>query len=282
MAAGIWCVRLGLHPQILESGDELGGQLRHVFSPVPDYPGIPATTGPGLAERFADHVRQLSIAVETGVHVERIDVNPRRLLLDDGREVRGDAMILATGVARRRLEVPGEDRFRGRGLSYSVSKELGTFGGGEVVVVGGGDAAFEGALLLVHECERIHLVYRGATRVRPDFRRAAEREARIQIHSGRGIAALEGQDRPTGVLLEGGQRIPCERIFVRIGVEPRIPEDGGLLPRDDRGYLVVDRRNRCREGIYAVGDVCSPDAMSVSVAVGHAMIACKHIQGVGL
>lgn len=282
MAAGIWCVRLGLRPTILEARDRLGGQLRRVFSPIPDYPGIPDTDGPRLAARFAEHVERLAIPVELGCSVERLDVGERRLVLSDGRERRGDPVILASGVARRTLDVPGERRLRGRGLSDSVSRELGSVVAREVAVVGGGDAAFEGALMLRGECERIHLIHRGTTRARVDFRDAVAADARIQVHAGEEVRAVEGRERVTGLLLRGGRRIPCERVFVRVGVEPRVVEDGGILPRDEAGYLAVDRHNRCTEGIYAVGDVCSPDAMSVSVAVGHAMIACKHIQNTGL
>jgi len=278
MAAGIWCHRLGLDARIYEGAAELGGQLLHVFSPVPDYPGIPDTDGPDLARRLAEHVRGLDIPVELSCPVERLDAEPLRLQLADGREEVCDAVVLAGGVARRRLEVPGEERFRGRGLSYSVSKELGAVDAREVAVVGGGDAAFEGALLLTHECERIHLIHRDPLRARPDFRAAVAAEPGIVVHPGARVVGLEGEAELTGVRLAGGERIAAERVFVRIGVEPRILDSALPLDRDERGYLRVDRFNRCAPGVYAVGDVCSPDAMSVSVAVGHAMIACKHVQ----
>ena len=278
MAAGIWCVRLGLRPRIVETRDRLGGQLRRVFSPIPDYPGIPDTDGPRLAERFAAHVEQLGIPVQVDCAVSRLEVEARRAHLSDGTTVEGQPIVLATGVARRRLDVPGERRLRGRGLSDSVSRELGSVGAREVAVIGGGDAAFEGALMLRAECEVIHLVHRGDLRARPDFRAEVAADPRIVVHAGAEVLEVEGDDAVTGLRLLGGERIPCARVFVRIGVEPRVIDDGGVLPRDDEGYLAVDRHNRCAEGIYAVGDVCSPDAMSVSVAVGHAMIACKHIQ----
>ena len=282
MAAAIWAVRLGLRPRIIEARERLGGQLLRVFSPIPDYPGIPDTNGPRLAARFADHVDQLGIPVQFGCAVSRLDVPAGRAILSDGTSVEGQPVVLATGVARRRLDVPGERRLRGRGLSDSVSRELGRVGAREVAVVGGGDAAFEGALMLRAECELIHLVHRGEVCARADFRAEVDSDPRIVVHAGEVVREVEGDDAVTGLGLLGGGRIRCERVFVRVGVEPRIVDDGGVLPRDDAGYLAVDRYNRCAEGIYAVGDVCSPDAMSVSVAVGHAMIACKHIQNTGL
>ncbi len=107
MAAAIWAVRLGLRPRIIEARERLGGQLLRVFSPIPDYPGIPDTNGPRLAARFADHVDQLGIPVQFGCAVSRLDVPAGRAILSDGTWVDGQPVGLATGGARRRLDVPG-------------------------------------------------------------------------------------------------------------------------------------------------------------------------------
>ena len=278
MAAGVWCARLGLEAVLFEARDRLGGQMLHVFSPVPDYPGIPETDGPGLARRFAQHVAGLPVDVRLGRRIERLEVETRRLVMTDGSAEAGDAVILATGVARRRLDVPGETALAGREISYSVSKELGGVAGQEVAVVGGGDAAFEGALLLARRCPRIHLLHRGPPRARADFRQRVTAESRIVVHGDRQVVEVAARGRGIAVRTDRGEVLDCDRLFVRIGVEPCLIDDDGRLPRDGRGYLMVDRANRCVEGIYAVGDVCSPDAMAVSVAVGHAMNACKHIQ----
>jgi len=278
MAAGIWAVRLGLRPCLFEAGEALGGQLLRVHSPITDYPGIPTTDGPGLARRFAAHCEHAGVSVELACAVTGLRRDPLQLHTATTGSMPVDAVILATGVSRRVLGLASERRLRGRGVSYTVTRDRGTVEGEVAVIVGGGDAAFEGAALLAEVCGEVHLVHRGTVVARPDFRAEVERDPRIDVHAGRSVVEVLGDPDVRGVRLDDGREIPCAGLFVRIGVEPATGTLCGDLTVDERGYLVVDRDNRCAPGIYAVGDLCSPDVMSVSVAVGQAMIACKHIQ----
>ena len=278
MAAGIWSVRLGLTPHVLEAGDALGGQLLRVYSPITDYPGIPRTDGPGLVERFVDHLHSAEVDVSLGCRVSSIDIDPLQVRLDGGGVVDADAVILATGVRRRTLGLAEEVRMKGRGISYTVSRDKAMVAGGDAVVVGGGDAAFEGAVILADVCRQVHLVHRDAVCARGDFRESVRQRASVRVHPGRSVVAILGDQGVDGVRLDDGTVLPCEGVFVRIGVEPRSADLSVGLPTDERGYLQVDRHNRCVGAVYAVGDACSPDAMSVSAATGQAMIACKHIQ----
>jgi thioredoxin reductase (NADPH) len=196
----------------------------------------------------------------------------------DGEELRGDAIVLATGAVRRRLGLPGENALRGRGVSYSVSKDRHTVVGRPAVVVGGGDSAYEGAAILAQQCPTVHLVCRGTVRARPDFLQVAQGHSNVTIHAGRTLRRLIGDEQLIAVELDDGTLIECSGLFVRVGVEPVTGFVRGELPHDDDGYLLVDHHQCCIEGVYAVGDICSPHAMSVSVAAGHAMVACKHVQ----
>ena len=278
MAAGIWSVRLGLRPHLIEAGDALGGQLLRVFSPITDYPGFPRIDGPGLVERFVEHLVAVDVQVSLNSRVAAIDVDPLRVRLDDGGIVDADAVILAIGVRRRTLGLANESRLRGRGISYTVSRDKATVAGRDAVVVGGGDAAFEGACILSQVCRRVHLVHRGSGCARPDFRDVVRERPSIRVHPDRSVETILGDQRVSGVRLDDDTSLACEGVFVRIGVEPRTAELCGVLPTDEQGYLRVDRSNRCLGSVYAVGDICSPQAMSVSAATGQAMVACKHIQ----
>jgi len=278
MAAGIWSARLGLRPVILEAGDALGGQLLRVYSPITDYPGIRRIDGPSLADRFEQHAREMGVDVVLGCRVTAIDGDPPRVSTRSHGIVDADAVVLATGVGRRTLGVTGETQLKGRGLSYTVSRDKQTVAGRDAVVVGGGDGAFEGVLILSDVCRRVHLVHRDNVCARHDFRRAVARRATVQVHTGRSVVAVLGDEQVTGVRLDDGTVLPCDGVFVRIGVEPRGTALCGELSLDEQGFVEVDRWNRCANTVYAVGDICSPQAMSVSVAVGQAMIACKHIQ----
>jgi len=265
-------------PRLLEAGDTLGGQLSRVYSPITDYPGIARIDGPGLAARFAEHLHGMGVDVQLGHRAMSVQVAPPRVFAGDDEIVEADAVILATGVRRRTLGLSEEPRLRGKGLSYTVSRDKHQVAGRVAVVIGGGDAAFEGATILAGSCRRVHLVHREPLSARLDFRETVHRQPSIRVHAGRTVEAILGDSWVEGVRLDDGTVLPCHGVFVRVGVEPRGAALCAELPLDERGYLQVDRWNRCAGSVYAVGDVCSPDTMSVSVAVGQAMIACKHIQ----
>lgn len=276
MAAGIWARSTGLRPRLIEAGPTLGGQLQTVLSPIVDYPGIQDVDGPALVTHFVAHFEALEIPVRFGCRVTRLDPARPAVTLADGEELAADALILATGATRRRLGVPGEETLAG--VYNSVSRYRDRTAGGVAVIVGGGDSGFEGAVKLAQDCAAVHLVHRGHVRARPDFRRAAEQHPRVTIHGGRTVEALRGDGRVAAVCLDDGLELACDGIYVRVGVEPRTAFAAGVLPMDRAGYLRVDAASRCVPGIYAVGDVCSPGAMAVSVATGQAMIACKDLQ----
>ena len=278
MAAAIWARRLGLRVELLEARRQLGGQLRGVLSPITDYPGIRDVDGPSLAARFVEHLGETGVRIRLASRVAALDPERGTLVTATGERLRGDAIVLATGAKRRRLGVAGERRYVGRGVSYSVSKDRARVAGSATVIVGGGDSAVEGAVRLAELCPRVHLVHRGALTARPDFVARAKREPRVRWHPGRHVTALGGDGRLELVVLDDGERIACRALFVRIGVEPDTAFARASLPCDVHGFLTVDAEQRCRGVVYAVGDVCSPGAMAVSMATGQAFVACKAIQ----
>ncbi|MBW2257448.1 MAG: FAD-dependent oxidoreductase [Deltaproteobacteria bacterium] len=276
MTAGIWARSTGLQPRLIEAGPELGGQLRTVLSPIVDYPGIQDVDGPALVRHLADHFEAVQVPVRYGCRVVSLDATAPSVTLADGEVLAADALILATGATRRRLGLEGEQRLEG--VYNSVSRFRDRTAGGVATIVGGGDSAFEGAVRLAQDCRAVHLVHRGSVVARPDFRRGAEEHPRVTVHGGRAVTALIGAQRLEAVRLDDGRELRCGGLYVRVGVQPRTTFAAGVLPMDDAGYLRVDDHCRCAPGVYAIGDVCSPGAMAVSVAAGQAMIACKHLQ----
>ena len=278
MAAGIWARSTGLRARLIDADRVLGGQLRTVLSPIVDYPGIQDVDGPALVAHLEEHFRAVQVPVRFGCRVVALDAEARSVTLEGGECLGAEALILATGATRRRLGVPGEERWWGDGVYNSVSRYRDRTAGAVAVIVGGGDSAFEGAVKLARGCTRVHLVHRGSVCARPDFRRGAEQHPGVAIHAGRSVSAVLGEAHVEAVRLDDGHDLACAGVYVRVGVEPRTAFARGVLPMDAEGYLQIDAHCRCADGIYAVGDVCSPGAMAVSAAAGQAMIACKHIQ----
>src|SRR5262249_4980402 len=137
--------------------------------------------------------------------------------------VEAAAVLVATGVRRRRLEVPGERELEDRGVSYSATRDRDSLAGHVVAVVGGGDAACENALLLAEAGSDVTLVARAELRARREFRERARASARIQVIEHTRVLEVLGTTTVTGLRLAGPggeSRVPCTGVVIKVGVQP--------------------------------------------------------------
>ncbi|HEV2763162.1 MAG TPA: NAD(P)/FAD-dependent oxidoreductase, partial [Pyrinomonadaceae bacterium] len=119
LSAALWCDELGLDALVLESAPEVGGQLLRVYNPIENYLGLRSANGAELRDRFAEQLEDKSFDVWTQTEIESVELASKRVRLRSGEELRSIALVLATGVRRRRLDVPGEEEFAGRGVLES-------------------------------------------------------------------------------------------------------------------------------------------------------------------
>jgi len=283
MGALLWCHSLNLRAVLLECAPELGGQLLQMFHRVVDYPGIIAPNGRELRDRFEAHLRELGLEWRVGCAVGEIDLRDRHLVCD-GERFSSRAMILATGARKRRLGVPGEAEFEGRGVSFSATRDHQAFAGREVCVVGGGDSAFENCLILARACPRVTLIHRSANfRARPAWAKQVFEHPRIAVITDAEVKAIQGERQVTSVTVEEKKTgrmtiIPTQGVFIRIGTAPNTECVRGRLELDEAGFIRTDQRQRTSvAGVYAAGDVCRPVCLSAATAVGHGAIAAKDI-----
>jgi thioredoxin reductase (NADPH) len=281
MSAALWARELKLRFVALEDAARPGGQLHRVYNRVADYPGVAAPHGAALAGLFADHLRSQGVAIRTHSAATRVDA-ARRAVVADGEELTAAYLLLATGVRRRTLGVPGEAEFAGRGVCPSATRHAEEFRGERVLVVGGGDAALEEALILARVCERVTLVHRGERfRGRPDFRERVAADPRIETITGARLAAIEGGERVERARLSvaGVEReVPVAGVFVCVGVLPNTEVVAGELALDDAGYVPTDSRQRTSaDRVYAAGDVCAGSSLTIAAAVGQGAAAVKDI-----
>lgn len=284
MSAAVWCDELGLTSQVFEAHHEAGGQLLQTHNSIDNHLGSSATSGREMRDKMLSQLEARGLSLSPEAAVKRLDARDREVELDNGDTFRARSIVLATGVRRRELGVPGEKRFRGKGIISSGKGEGESARGRTAVIVGGGDAAFENVLILSEFAESVTLVHRreGFT-ARDEFVAPATKAPNAQILVNRKVTAIDGDEILRGVELlnlENGERerLDADIVLIRIGVEPNADLVKNQVDRDDGGYIVVD--GRCRtsfERVYAVGDVANPVAPTISSAVGMGATAAKDI-----
>lgn len=282
-AAGISCA-LWLHNlevpfRWLCAAEEPGGTLLRVGNPVVNYPGVHASNGREIVEAFTRQLCTVGIGPELGVRAESIaqdDDYWRVTLRDQGgkaSEVICPQLVIATGTKPRMLGLEHERELLGKGVEISVTRNRERYAGKRVCIVGGGDAALEGALILQDCCPQIHLVHR-RTRF-PAQERFVERvrqASNITMHLDDEVQRILPGDehrRLHGVELKSGRELHVEGLFVRIGVSARYPAGLPSACINDDSYLRVDESGQTpMRGLYAAGDVTGAAHQSVAAAVG--------------
>ena len=284
LSAAFWCDELALDTLVLEQDEKIGGQLLKIYNPIEDYLGLRAGNGADLLERFATGIDAADFDLWTNVAIENADLKAKRVKLASGEELKAISIIIATGVRRRKLGIPGEDEFVGRGIMESGARDAALFAGKDVCIIGGGDAAAENALLLAEVCPTVTLVHRGkALRARRDFTERLQTSHCITVFKEAIVRRILGSDRVEAVeILREGAIKPFQMavggVLIRIGVEPNTELFDGQLQLDAQGYIIVDGAQQTSvENVFAIGDVSNPLAPTISGATGAGATAAKVI-----
>ena len=253
--AAIYSLRFRLSTVIVAR--EPGGVITE-SSLVENWPGIKSVSGISLMESIREQATDLGATFVFGEVTEVAGKSPLfEAKLSDGKTVRARTVILASGTDRRKMGVPGEKEFAGKGVSYCATCDAFFFRGKKVAVVGGSDGAAAAAELLARFADRVYLLYR-RERLRAEPIRVERLEAnpKVEIHTSKTVAAIEGKDTVTGVRLGDGSLLPVDGVFVEIGFKPSTKLSGPLgLEVDEKGFIKIDAGGRTNvHGVYAAGD----------------------------
>ena len=274
LTAGIYAGRAQLKTVIVEKGLP-GGQIAQTDE-VENYPGFPeGISGPELASRMVRQAEKFGarIVMDEVLGLEKAEGG--YLVRGYERNYRARAVIVATGANPRRLGVPGEDKFYGRGVSTCATCDGFFYRDKEVVVVGGGDAAVEEGIFLTKFARKVTLVHRrDELRANKVAQKRAFQNPKMHFLCSHVVTEILGEDQVTGVRLKnlktGEEYVyPTDGVFVFIGHEPNTAFLKGVVELRPDGYIAVrDEVFTSEPGIFAAGDVADPIYRQLTTSVG--------------
>jgi thioredoxin reductase (NADPH) len=286
LSAAIYSTRERLCTRILEKQIP-GGQIL-TTARVENYPGFPQPIGGmELSDRLTEQATRFGAEIITQAQVTRVD--PRAgeggRCIDayiGERRYRGRSMILAVGSEYRKLDVPGEKRLTGYGVSYCGTCDAPFYRGKHVVVVGGGNTAVDEGLHLLDFAGRLTFVAQGEgfTGAEIGKEKLAERADRVTIRFASVVTEILGENKVEAVRVRGARTnreevVPCDGVFVFIGMKPLTGFLKGVVDLDEHGFI---RTHACTlqtsaPGIWAAGDVRSGGLKQAATAAGDGVVA---------
>jgi thioredoxin reductase (NADPH) len=274
LSAALYAARAELEPLVL-TGEQLGGQvaITHI---VENYPGFPdGIGGPELVDLFQKQAERFGAKVEFDTAV-RVDLSVRPFRVQGYNAVYlADSVIVATGATPRHLEVPGEEQFTGRGVSYCGTCDGWFFKGRDVIVVGGGDSALEEGAFLTRYANKVTVVHRrDELRASPILQSRALNNPKIDFIWNTEIKEISGNGTVESVEIENQKtgeksRQAIEGVFIFIGHTPNTQIFAGQLDMDDEGYVRINPFYETNvPGVFAAGEVADPHFRQVVTSAG--------------
>ncbi len=280
----MWCDDLGLSALILEKKAELGGQLLWTYNPIENHLGIKTKNGRELRDSFVGQIENRKFDLHLSAEISEIDLENKTVFFKSGETVSAKSLIIAAGVSRRKLGIEGEKKFQNRGILRSGNRDKDSVRDKRVVIVGGGDAAIENALILSETASEITVVHRREEfRARAEFLEQARENPKISFLTGRVPTKISGGEMVENIEIKNIKTgkisgVPTDAVLIRIGVAPNTALFSKKLALDKNGYIKINAECRTNiAGVYAAGDVANPVAPTVSSAVGMGATAVKSI-----
>ena len=278
LTAGIYVARSKLKAILLEKGLP-GGQIA-TTEHIENYPGYTAGAGYELTAIMEEQAKgfglEIAMAEVTGVQLG----GPEKIITTNQGEYRARTVILAPGSSPRKLDVPGEKEFIGRGVSYCATCDGPFYEGLTVMVVGGGNAAVEEANYLTRFAQKVYIVHRrDALRATKGVQERAFANEKIEILWDSVVAEIRGNETLEQVLIKNvktGQITPVtvDGLFVYIGFIPNTAFLKGQVEMDEAGYIITnDRMETSVPGVFAAGDCRQKLLRQVVTAAGDGAIA---------
>ncbi len=284
LTAAIYAARANLNP-LLIAGNQMGGQIA-ITNEVENFPGFDSVLGPELTEKMRVQAERFGTRFEFDEVLE-VDFTKGApfYLKTYGQEYQANAIIIATGASARRLGIPGEDNYIGRGVSYCATCDGFFFKDKDVLVVGGGDSALQEGIFLTKYAKKVRIVHRRDSLRAGDLLIArAQANEKIEFVWDTVLKSVDGDKKVTGVTAENirtGQVEPWQTdgVFVFVGHFPNTQLFQSQLAMDEQNFLIVDKFMQTSiPGIYAAGEVMDPIYKQAISSAGQGCMAAISVE----
>ena len=285
-SAGVYAARRGLNFKIITT--EFGGEVA-TSGEIENWPGIIHTTGVELAGDFKKHLEANNVEIEEGITVSTIEkaedgtfVIIAKNMSDEEVRYECRTVLITTGVHPRHLEIPGEEEFRGKGVTYCTTCDGPLFRDKVVATIGGGNSALESALMLNEIASKVYLInknaeFKGDTVLIENIKKAEN----VEIIYNADTTEISGEQFVTGMKYKDAddaeQSLEVQGIFVHIGMIPN-SDIVDFVEKDEFKQIIVNDTGETNvPGLFAAGDVTNIPYKQIAIAAGQGVSASLKI-----
>ena len=260
LGASIYASRYKLNHMVL--GAEIGGQVVEAWN-IENYAGYETISGKDLMEIFRKQSADLGGTIVEAL-IKKVSKIPDgfEIIAEDGKKYESKSIIFALGMKPRKMNIPGENKFVGKGISYCATCDAMFYRGKDVAVIGGGDSAATAAIHLSEFANAVQLLYKEGTKCyEPAWEEEILKSGKIAVASFEKILELHGETKLAGLVYEktDGEKkeLAVEGVFIEIGSVPGVVVAQELgVATDEQGYIIVAQDQSTNvENVYAAGDV---------------------------
>ncbi|WP_338210355.1 thioredoxin-disulfide reductase [Lactiplantibacillus paraxiangfangensis] len=274
MTAALYASRANLSVLLLDRGI-YGGQMNNTAA-IENYPGFKSVLGPDLAKDMYESATQFGAEYAYGSVESVEDQGDIKIVKTDSDTFETRAIVIGTGSEYRKLGVPGEDTYGGRGVSYCAVCDGAFFRNKHVVVIGGGDSAIEEGSYLTQLADKVTVIHRrDQLRAQQILQDRAFANPKMEFVWNSNVTEIVGDDKKvTGVKVNNNKtgedsEIAVDGVFIYVGINPITKPFGNLGITDENGWIETNDHMETKvPGIFAVGDVRKKDLRQVATAVG--------------
>ncbi len=273
LTAGIYAARYKLNAIIFSKN--MGGMASTAYK-ICNFPSHTEIKGFELMQKITKQVNDLGVEIVYDEVIKIEGKNNNFKVSTKKNKYECKKIIFAAGTKRLRLNIPGEGKFSGRGVSYCTTCDAPLYKNKTVCVAGGGDSALASALLLSEFASKIYVVYRGEKfKAEPTWIELVKKNKKIEILFNEEITEITGSEKVEEIMLKSGKKIKVEGVFIEAG---SVSETGLLenlkVKLNEKGYIISDKSMRTNiKGIFSAGDINDNNLKQIIVSCGEGAIA---------